>query len=145
MVYSSSSLDTFRMMIKSVFTIAKPEKIAPATKYGGKIVVCHPGITEVAKSKDTMVCTESTSGVAKPAKTRDTSSKRCQSFARPLQPKAKKTVNLFLKRSYCSITNHCKSGKSPVHQKTSDTDKIGRNCKYIPQQRRVKVYPKRSK
>ena len=75
------------MMIKSVFTIAKPEKIAPATKYGGKIVVCHPGITEVAKSKDTMVCTESTSGVAKPANTRDTSSKRCQSFARPLQPK----------------------------------------------------------
>ena len=75
------------MIIKSVFTIAKPEKIAPATKYGGKIVVCHPGITEVAKSKDTMVCTESTSGVAKPANTRDTSSKRCQSFARPLHPK----------------------------------------------------------
>ena len=75
------------MMIKSVFTIAKPEKIAPATKYGGKIVVCHPGITEVAKSKDTMVCTESTSGVANPASTRDTSSKRCQSFARPLHPK----------------------------------------------------------
>ena len=61
------------MMIKSVFTIAKPEKIAPATKYGGKIVVCHPGITEVAKSKDTMVCTESTNGVAKPANTKDTS------------------------------------------------------------------------
>jgi hypothetical protein len=35
--------------------MAKPEKIAPATKYGGKIVVCHPGITEVAKSNDTMV------------------------------------------------------------------------------------------
>ncbi len=35
--------------------MAKPEKIAPATKYGGKIVVCQPGITEVAKSKDTIV------------------------------------------------------------------------------------------
>ena len=32
-----------------------PEKIAPATKYGGKMVVCHPGITEVAKSKLTIV------------------------------------------------------------------------------------------
>ncbi len=42
-------------MIKRVKTIAKPEKIAPATKYGGKIVVCHPGITEVAKSIDTIV------------------------------------------------------------------------------------------
>ena len=27
--------------------MAKPEKIAPATKYGGKMVVCQPGITEV--------------------------------------------------------------------------------------------------
>jgi hypothetical protein len=26
-----------------VTTIAKPEKMAPATKYGGKIVVCQPG------------------------------------------------------------------------------------------------------
>ena len=34
--------------------MAKQEKTAPETKYGGKIVVCHPGITEVAKSKDTI-------------------------------------------------------------------------------------------
>ena len=40
---------------KEIGPIAKPEKIAPATKYGGKIVVCHPGITDVAKSKDTIV------------------------------------------------------------------------------------------
>ena len=53
-------------------------------------MVCHPGITEVAKSKDTMVCTESTSGVAKPANTNETSSKRCQSFARPVHPKLNK-------------------------------------------------------
>ena len=38
-------------MTISVTTIAKPEKMAPATKYGGKIVVCQPGMTEVAKSK----------------------------------------------------------------------------------------------
>jgi hypothetical protein len=41
--------------MSNVFTIAKPENIAPATKYGGKIVVCQPGITDVAKSKDTIV------------------------------------------------------------------------------------------
>ena len=51
--------------------MANPEKIAPATKYGGKIVVCQPGITDVAKSKDTMVCTDNTSGVLKPANTND--------------------------------------------------------------------------
>jgi hypothetical protein len=54
-----------------MFTIANPEKTAPATKYGGKNCVCHPGITEVAKSIDTIVCTN-TKGVAKPARTRET-------------------------------------------------------------------------
>src|SRR5678816_584329 len=86
-VMYASRLETFLIMISKVFTIAKPENTAPATKYGGKIVVCHPGITEVAKSKDTIVCTESTNGVAKPASTKETSSKRCQSFALPLHPK----------------------------------------------------------
>jgi hypothetical protein len=41
--------------MSKVLTIANPEKIAPATKYGGNIVVCHPGITEVAKSNETIV------------------------------------------------------------------------------------------
>ncbi len=57
-----------RAINSSVSTIANPLKIAPATKYGGKIVVCHPGSTDVAKSIDTMLCTLNTSGVARPAK-----------------------------------------------------------------------------
>jgi hypothetical protein len=44
-----------------------PEKMAPATKYGGKIVVCQPGRFATAKSKETTVCTERTSGVLKPS------------------------------------------------------------------------------
>jgi len=59
------------------------------------MVVCHPGITEVAKSKDTIVCTESTKGVAKPANTSETSSKRCQSFARPVHQKLNKLYIFF--------------------------------------------------
>ncbi len=51
-----------------MITIAVPEKIAPATKYGAKIVVCHPGITLIAKSHDTTEWTETTSGVAKAAR-----------------------------------------------------------------------------
>ncbi len=58
----------FRAGIIQVMTIAKPENTAPATKYGGKIVVCQPGMTDVAKSNDTMVWTESTSGVDRPAR-----------------------------------------------------------------------------
>ena len=44
--------------------------MAPATKYGGKIVVCQPGTMATAKSKLTTVWTETTSGVARPASSR---------------------------------------------------------------------------
>ena len=54
----------------SVTTIANPPKIAPATKYGGKIVVCQPGINEIAKSVDTTEWTDKTSGVARAASSR---------------------------------------------------------------------------
>ena len=50
------------------------------------MVVCHPGITEVAKSNDTMVCTDNTNGVETPAKINETVSKRCQVFTEPFQP-----------------------------------------------------------
>ncbi len=60
--------------------------MAPATKYGGKIVVCQPGTTATAKSKLTTVWTESTSGVARPASSSDAVSYRCQCIADPRQP-----------------------------------------------------------
>jgi hypothetical protein len=44
--------------------------MAPATKYGGKMVVCQPGSCEVAKSNDTTEWTEKTSGVDRPARIR---------------------------------------------------------------------------
>ena len=109
--------------MSNVFTMAKPEKIAPATKYGGKIVVCQPCITEVAKSKDTMVCTERTNGVAKPASTNYTSSKRCQSLARPDQPKLNNEYIFFWKGLTALSLIMAKSGNKPVHQNTNDTDK----------------------
>ena len=66
--------------------MANPEKIAPATKYGGKIVVCQPGTTEVAKSKLTIVCTESTSGVESPANTKLTASYLDHVLEEPVHP-----------------------------------------------------------
>src|SRR5690349_24790637 len=44
--------------------------MAPATKYGGKIDACQPGVSAMAKSKETTECTESTSGVEKAARNR---------------------------------------------------------------------------
>ena len=51
-----------------ISTIAKPEKMAPSTKKGAKSVECQPGTSAIAKSHDTTLCTESTSGVASAAK-----------------------------------------------------------------------------
>src|SRR5690554_5685560 len=103
-------------------TIAKPEKIAPATKYGGKMVVCHPGITDVAKSIDTMVCTESTSGVEIPARINDTISNRCQVFTEPFHPNDMMEYILFFNPAARSRTDAI-SGNKPQYQKTNDTVK----------------------
>ena len=115
-----SSLKTFLVISINVCTIANPENTAPATKYGGKIVVCHPGITEVAKSKLTIVCTESTRGVANPASTRDKASHLCQCLAEPVHPKLKKLYTLFLIPVALSLMV-AKSGTRPVYQNKTDT------------------------
>jgi len=47
--------------------MAKPEKIAPSTKNGAKSVECHPGTRAMAKSHDTTLWTDTTSGVARAA------------------------------------------------------------------------------
>ena len=67
-VMKSWSLKSGRSGRTSVRTIAKPAKTAPATKYGGKTVVCHPGTMPTAKSNETMEWTERTSGVESPAR-----------------------------------------------------------------------------
>jgi hypothetical protein len=41
------------MIISNVFTIAKPERNCTCNEIRREMVVCHPGITEVAKSIDT--------------------------------------------------------------------------------------------
>ena len=69
-VMKPSRLSSRRIGISSVSTIATPDRIAPATKYGAKIVLCHPGSCAIAKSHDTTLCTEMTSGVARPASSR---------------------------------------------------------------------------
>ena len=69
-VIRSCSPSHLRAGIISVSTMPKPEKMAPATKYGGKIVVCQPGSSETAKSNETIECTENTSGVLRPARIR---------------------------------------------------------------------------
>src|SRR5438093_8750359 len=109
--------------IKIVSTIANPLKIAPATKYGGKIVVCQPGTIEVAKSKDTMVCTDNTSGVASPANTSDNDSCRCQCFVLPVQPKAAIPYNNLRNLVLALSLTVARSGIKPEYQNSNETVK----------------------
>ena len=88
--------------------------------------MCHPGITEVAKSNDTIECTENTSGVARPANTKETSSNLCQSLARPLHPNERIEYTFLRNGHIFSLTRSriiAKSGISPTYQNTSDTEK----------------------
>ncbi len=59
-----------RTGIISVIAIAWPERMAPATKYGTKMVLCQPASMPMAKSHATTECTDTASGVASAAKKR---------------------------------------------------------------------------
>src|SRR5512143_1481425 len=110
----------------SVSTIAKPEKMAPATKYGGKIVVCQPGMTEVAKSQLTIVCTDTTSGVARPASRRYSVSYRAHVRFEPVHPRLKNPVRARFTFVVARSRMVAKSGMSPTYQNTSEI------VKYVP-------------
>src|SRR5215212_11843466 len=107
------------MMI--VKTIPIPEKIAPATKYGGKIVVCHPGVRAIAKSNDTTECTESTSGVENAARNRYALAKCLHSLSEFLQPsdntpKMRRRIGFFSRSRSTAM-----SGINPMYRKVDDT------------------------
>ena len=86
------------------------------------MVVCHPGSSEVAKSIDTMVCTESTSGVEIPARINDTVSKRCHVFTDPVHPND--NTEYILRRIPVARSRIVAiSGSKPVYQNTNDTEK----------------------
>src|SRR5579872_254814 len=86
------------------------------------MVVCQPGSSEVAKSMDTMVCTESTSGVDTPANMSDTVSKRCHVFTEPVQPN-EHTEYILRRIPVARSRIAARSGNKPVYQNTKDTEK----------------------
>ncbi len=83
-------------MIINVNTIENPDKIAPTTKYGGKIVECQPGKIDDAKSIATIECTDTTNAAIRPANNQLRVSNRNQSLEEPTQPKLKKPKTAFL-------------------------------------------------
>src|SRR6266567_2672364 len=94
--------------------------MAPATKYGGKIVVCQPGSTATAKSKLMTVCTESTRGVASPASNSDAVSYRIQCRTEPRQPSEINPYVYCANRDFARSLMVPKSGTMPIYQNTTE-------------------------
>src|SRR2546423_320812 len=97
--------------------------MAPATKNGGKMVACHSGTIATAKSNDTTVWTESTSGVESPPSSRYTFPYRRQWMAEPRQPRARIPYTTRCHRFVASSRRPAKSGTNPTYQNTSETVK----------------------
>src|SRR6476469_3042575 len=142
-VMKSFMLYRCRSGIASNSTIANPAYIAPATKYGGKNVVCQPGICETAKSNDTVECTDSTSGVESPARIRYAISYRCQWRADPRQPHDNAAYKNLKTGCFALSRRVARSGIRPMYQnraetvayvETANTSHIRglRNCGQIP-------------
>src|ERR1044071_6244532 len=94
-----------------------PEKIAPATKYGGKIVACHPGTNAIAKSNDTTECTDSTSGVAKAARNRYARVK-CRHSRSELRQPSESDDRIALRTGFFSRSRStAMSGINPMYRK----------------------------
>src|SRR5262245_36550684 len=74
-----------------------------------------------AKSKLTIECTDTTSGVASPASSKYAILYRCQCRAAPRQPIAKKPYNARTKRFRARSRMLAKSGISPTNQNRNDT------------------------
>ena len=86
-------------------------------------MACQPGSTDTAKSKLTTVCTESTSGVERPASSRYAFSYRAQCRADPRQP-IESTPKSFRSTGCFDLSrNVARSGMSPTDQKSSETVK----------------------
>ena len=103
-----------------MITIAKPEYTAPATKYGGKIVVCQPGRMATAKSKLMTVWTESTSGVARPASSSEAVSYRIQCRTEPRQPSDSRPKKYWATGDFARSRSVPRSGIMPMYQNTTE-------------------------
>ena len=87
------------------------------------MVVCQPGITDVAKSKDTMVCTDNTNGVLNPANTNERLSCLCQCLVEPVHPKEATPYNNLRNLVLALSLTVAKSGNKPLYQNNNYTVK----------------------
>src|SRR5580700_4260724 len=94
--------------------------MAPATKYGGKIVVCHPAIAATAKSKLMTECTLSTSGVESPASSSEADSYRIQCRVDPRQPRLASPYMYFANGIVARSRSVPRSGIMPMYQNTTE-------------------------
>ena len=115
--------------------------MAPATKYGGNTVACHPGSSDTAKSKLTTVCTESTSGVERPASSSEAISYRCQCLADPRQPEREDPVDALHPDVLRPIAHRRQVGNQADVPEQHRDGRVGRHREHVPDERALEVGP----
>ena len=105
------------------------------------MVVCHPGNTDVAKSNDTVECTESTSGVEIPASTRYAISIMTPLPVAATPAERKHPVHGFAPPSLRPIPHRRQIRHQPQIPKQNRHSEIGGNREDIPHQRTAKIRP----
>jgi hypothetical protein len=78
------------MTAMAMMIAAIPEKIAPTTKYGPKMVECHMGWTVMAKTQETTVWTETAMGITRTAMAAMRVSRMCFCLSVPVHPSARR-------------------------------------------------------
>src|SRR5918911_4187779 len=112
-----------------VNTIPIPEKIAPATKYGGNMVVCQPGVSAIEKSNDTTECTDSTSGVENAARNRYARVK-CRHSRSELRQPSERTPKMRFRIGLVSRSRStAMSGIRPIYRNVLETVRYVRIAK----------------
>ena len=87
------------------------------------MVVCQPGTNDVAKSIDTIECTDNTSGVEIPARINEIISYLCQVRVEPFQPIEKKLYTNLRTLVVALSLMEAISGIKPMYQNTNETEK----------------------
>ena len=138
----SRARTTQRAITISVSTIAKPEKMAPATKYGGKIVVCQPGSDRGRE-------VERHDGVHREHQRRREAGQDQVGLlvvapvaGRAAPAEASSAVDVLARTSLVARSRSvARSGTRPTYQNSSRDRGVGADREHVPEQRAAEVRP----